>query len=52
MTRRIMQLQVLNPHATAFARDAGRRNQFAADVARQQLGAHRSACTLADRSVR
>jgi hypothetical protein len=52
MTRRIMQLQVVNPHATAFAVDAGRRNQFAADLARQQRGAHRSASTLADRSAR
>jgi hypothetical protein len=52
MTRRIMQLQVVNPHATAFAVEAGRRNQFAADLARQQRGAHRSASTLADRSAR
>jgi hypothetical protein len=52
MTRRIMQLQVFDPHATAFALDAGRRKQFAADLAHQQRGAHRSACTLADRSAR
>ena len=52
MTRRIMQLEVINPHATAFAVDAGRRRQLAAELARQQRGAQRSACTVADRSAR
>ena len=52
MKRRNMQVQVINPHAAAFAVEAGRRNQFAAELARQQRGAQRPACTLAGRSGR
>ena len=36
MTKRIMQLQVLNPHARVFAIAAGRRNHLAAELARSQ----------------
>ena len=42
MDKRIMQLQVLNPHARVFAIAAGRRNQMAAELARAQHERHRS----------
>ena len=36
MTKRIMQLQVLNRHASVFVVEAGKRNHFAAELARAQ----------------
>ena len=52
MTKRIMQLQVLNPHARVFAIEAGRRNHFAAELARNQRETHRSALAIAYRRGR
>ena len=52
MTRRIMQLQVLSPHARVFAIEAGRRNHFAAELARTQRETHRSPLALTYRKGR
>ena len=52
MTRRIRQLQALNPHARVFALEAGRRNRFAAELARSQRESHPSALALVYRKGR
>lgn len=52
MTKRIMQLQILNPHARVFAVEAGRRNHWAAELARAQRETRRSPLALAYRKGR
>ena len=49
MTKRIMQLQVLNRHASVFVVEAGKRNHFAAELARAQRETHRSPLAVAYR---
>ena len=52
MTKRIMPLQALNPHARVFAIEAGRRNRFAAELARGQRETHRSPLAITYRNGR
>jgi hypothetical protein len=52
MDKRIMQLQVLNPHARVFALAAGRRNHLAAELARNQRETHRGPLAIAFRKGR
>ena len=52
MDKRIMQLQVLNPHARVFAVEAGRRNHLAAELARAQRETHPGPLALAYRKGR
>jgi hypothetical protein len=52
MDKRIMQLQVLNPHARVFAIAAGQRNHAAAELARAQRETNRGPLALAYRKDR
>ena len=52
MTKRIMQLQVLNPHARVFAVEAGKRNHWPAELVRGRREVRRSPLASAYRNGR